>query len=122
MSYVALILNLPWSLVATIAGLLSMPHKIEISYKPLALIIHARSFWYRRPRGVRAMTLGNVVLLGPELLPRDLEHELVHVEQNTRMPFIFPFLNQYQTWRHGYRDNKYEQEAYKVAGNKYLNT
>lgn len=66
------------------------------------------------------MTLGNVVLLGPKPLPHDLEHELVHIKQNVRMPFVFPFLNQYQLCRYGYRNNKYEREAYEKAGNQYI--
>jgi len=65
------------------------------------------------------MTIGHVVLLGSRVIDRDLEHELVHVHQYERMPLIHPILYWVELLRKGYRDNKYEVEAYRVSGSKY---
>ncbi len=66
------------------------------------------------------MALGNMVLISPNALDNDLEHELVHVAQSMREPLIHPFLYQLETARNGYRKNKYEMEAYGKAGNVYV--
>jgi len=66
------------------------------------------------------MSIGSVVILGNHLLENDLEHELVHVEQAMRRPLIHPLLYVYQSIRYGYRQNKYEIEAYRRAGNIYV--
>lgn len=65
------------------------------------------------------MAIGHVVLLGPRLEDKDLEHELVHVVQYQRMPLIHPVLYIVELIRKGYRNNKYEIEAYQKAGNIY---
>ena len=91
--------------------------------RPLAFVIHVHSFWWQTwlpsHRGVRASSIGNVILLGDNLQPNDLEHELVHVQQYEQRPFIQAFLYTIETLRHGYRKNKYEVEAYEQAGSKY---
>lgn len=124
MQLIAFIINLPWTLILLIAGILSLPRKIAIHHRPFAIILSVRSFWwyYWLPskRGVRAMTLGSVVLLGPALLDKDLEHELVHIKQHQREPLIHPILSQIETWRHGYRQNKYEDEAYATTNSTYI--
>lgn len=63
------------------------------------------------------MALGNAILLGPKEMEKDLEHELVHVEQFERKPFIHFFLYYIEMIKKGYRNNKYEVEAYDRAGN-----
>lgn len=70
-------------------------------------------------KGVRAITNGHIIQLGPLELEKDLEHELIHVEQYEREPFIHPFLYWWQSHKYGYRKNKYEDEAYLRAGNVY---
>ena len=70
-------------------------------------------------KNARAMTIGHVVLLGPNLENKDLEHELVHIEQYQRAPIIHPILYGLELMRRGYRNNKYEEEAYRKAGNIY---
>lgn len=72
--------------------------------------------WYRR---ARAITNGNVVQLGPLADERDLMHELVHVEQAERVPFVMPFLHTIEWLRNGYRNNKYEIEAFERSGSRY---
>ena len=117
-------LNLPWSIVLLIAGIFSIPRRIELHHNPFAIIMYVRSFWFYHwmpsRRGVRAMTLGSVILLGPKLLNNDIEHELVHIKQHEREPFIHPVLNQLETFRRGYRRNKYEEEAYSSSGSVYV--
>jgi len=66
------------------------------------------------------MTLGNLILLGPKLLDKDLEHELVHIKQHQREPLIHPILNEVEILRHGHRQNKYEKEAYSTSGSTYV--
>jgi hypothetical protein len=85
------------------------------------MAFHVRSFWWLSwlRRGVRATTSGSVILIGPRALPNDFEHELVHIEQNLKHPLIQPILYTYQSLRHGYRDNKYEVEAYSRTNSVY---
>ncbi|MFZ1812634.1 MAG: hypothetical protein WAU02_03935 [Candidatus Saccharimonadales bacterium] len=65
------------------------------------------------------MTLGNVIVLGPHIESKDLAHELVHIEQAMRRPFIHPVLSFIESARHKGLDNIYEREAYQKAGNNY---
>lgn len=120
MKYIAAILNIPWTVAGLVAGLLAIPKRIQLRREPLAVILHVRSFWWfawhPRARYARAAAIGNVVLMGPKPFDGDLEHELVHVKQFEREPLIQPFLYAWQTFRYGYRDNKYEREAYDTAG------
>jgi hypothetical protein len=124
MVFIAFILNLPYTIIGLVLALLSLPRSIDVHTKPFALIIHVRSFWWLdwvpSHKGVRATTAGNVALSGPKLLKNDLEHELIHIEQSNREPLIHPFLYFWESFRHGYRKNKYEVEAYEKAGNVYL--
>jgi hypothetical protein len=117
--FLTFILNLPWTIILIVASVFSVPNKVKLHHKPFAIIIYVRSFWYYRwipsQKGVRAMTLGSVILLGPKLLQNDLEHELVHIEQHEREPLIHPIMNGIETLRHGYRQNKYETGAYSTS-------
>lgn len=65
------------------------------------------------------MALWNIVILNDKEEQWDLEHELVHVEQFGRYFFIFPLLNLIETHKNGYRNNRFEIEAYDRAGNNY---
>ncbi len=124
MKYIAAILNIPWTLIGLVTAVISIPTKVSFSKNHLAFIFNVQSFWWYTwlpgKKGARAMVNGHIVLLTPQILERDLEHELIHVEQFIRQPFIHPFLYTYQSWKYGYRQNKYEQEAYDRAGNKYI--
>ena len=124
MQLVSFVLNLPWTIGLLIVSLLSYPINGAFHRKPLAIILNVRSFWYYTwcpsQKGVRAMTFGKVILLGPKLLKNDLEHELVHIKQHQREPFIHPILNQIELIRKGYRNNKYEMEAYAKSNSTYV--
>lgn len=119
-----LLLNSPWSLLGIVCAIISVPRKLTFSNNPKAVIFTVKNFWWYTwipgMKGVRAMALGNIVLLGENILDKDLEHELVHIQQFEREPFIHLFLYQYQNLVYGYKENKYEKEAYHKAGNVYV--
>jgi len=121
---ISFVLNLPWTFAAFLAGLISCPTKIKINNVPKAIVLNVKSFWWYswlpRMKGVRAMALGNVVLLGPNILSNDLEHELIHIEQAIKEPLIHPILYSLETFRKGYRNNKYEVEAYDKSSSVYI--
>lgn len=68
------------------------------------------------------MANGNVVQLAPTADEKDLEHELIHVRQYEEAPLVHPLLYFIESLRYGYRNNKYEREAYEKAGNRYLSS
>ncbi|MEK7135093.1 MAG: hypothetical protein AAB780_00100 [Patescibacteria group bacterium] len=117
----ALLLNLPYSLVGLVLAAISLPVSMETRSIPPSLIIKVKNFWWAFAyfKNARAMAIGNVVLLSPKTEVGDLEHELVHVEQHQRAPLIQPFLYSWELFKNGYRNNKYEKEAYERAGNTY---
>lgn len=118
---ISFILNIPYTLVGILLGLISVPDGIAFKRKPYAFIIGVRNFWWAfgYMKNARAMAIGHVVLLGPRLEDKDLEHELVHVWQHQKMPLIQPILYYIELFQKGYKNNKYEIEAYKIAGNIY---
>ena len=65
------------------------------------------------------MTVGHTILLGPKILDRDLEHELIHVRQYEQEPLVYPLLYYTELIRKGYRNSKYEDEAYRKSGSIY---
>ncbi len=123
MQYLAFILNLPWTIVGLVAALLSVPKSFSYNKKPLVFVFRVRSFWWYSwlpgKRYVRAMTNGHIVQLGPLSQKNDIEHELIHVEQAIREPLIHPLLYAIESRKHGYRNNKYEDEAYTKTDSEY---
>lgn len=67
----------------------------------------------------RAKAIGHMILLSPKELENDLEHELIHVRQCEQYPFIFPFLYAYERLTKGYRNNRFEEEAYRLTNSYY---
>ena len=122
MKFLSFVLNIPWILIGMAVAAVSFPRKICIN--SWAIIFEVKSFWWYtwlpKKKGVRAMAIGNAVLLGPNVLQNDLEHELIHVEQSMREPLIHPFLYWAETMRRGYRHNKYEEEAYSRSASVYI--
>lgn len=123
-SVLAKILNLPWTLAGLFAVVLSVPKGFSFHGTPFAIVADVRGFWWYEwlpgEKGVRALTVGNIVLLGQNIEKGDLEHELVHVEQFERRPLIFPFFYWVEKVRYGNRYNKYENEAYTRARNVWI--
>ena len=118
------ILNTPYTILGLVVALVSIPTKITFVTNPYAFVIYTKNFWWTFGylKGARAMAVGHVALLGPHLEPHDVEHELIHVEQYARFPIIFPILYHLEFLKKGYRNNKYEDEAYRRAGNIYKGT
>ena len=117
MKYIKYLLNSPWTVLALILALVSLPKSLRV--KQGAIVVETYSFWWHPARGVRATTLGNVIILGKKLEKNDLEHEYIHIEQHMRIPFILPFLTLIELLKHGSELSKYEVEAYSRAGNVY---
>lgn len=124
MRNIAFVLNLPWTLIGVATCLLSIPYQVRLSKNPLAFIFLIKSFWWYRwlpsKKGVRAMVNGNIVLLSKDADDKDLIHELIHVEQYERAPFIHGFLYLIESFKYGTgMENKYEKEAYERSGSRY---
>jgi hypothetical protein len=122
--YVAFILNLPWILIGVIVAIVSIPTGIKLSVDPFALVVQVKSFWWYNflpsKKGVRAITNGHIICLGPLVEKNDLEHELIHVKQHQRQPLMHPLLYFLENLFHGYENNKYEQEAYLKSKSRYI--
>ncbi len=124
MQVVASILNLPWTIVGLALAALSLPFNAAIHRNPFAFVFRVRSFWWYTwlpsKKGLRGTCNGVVILLGPKELQNDLAHELIHIEQYQREPFIHPFLYELEMLKKGYRQNKYEVEAYDKSDSVYI--
>ncbi len=119
---IGFILNIPWSVIGILVGIVSVPKSVKLHARPHAVIMTVKSLWWAvgYARGARATAIGHVVLLGPKIKEKDLEHELVHVEQHERAPLIQPLLYFIEVIKNGATPkNKYEAEAYQRAGNVY---
>lgn len=117
MKYVAFVLNFPWTLAGLLSAIIYHPVSFRFDKEKLALIFKVKDFRFKFGylKNSRARTVGNVVMLGPDVLKNDLEHELIHVDQNIKYPFIYPFLYYYEHLKHGYRNNKFEDEAFRLS-------
>ena len=118
---IGFILNIPYTIIGLVVGLISSPTKMGFRKNPYTFVLSVKNFWWTigYMKNARAMAIGHVVLLGQNLEKGDLEHELVHVEQHQRIPIIQPVLYYIELIRKGYKNNKYENEAYQRAGNIY---
>lgn len=121
MKLLSFLLNLPWTLIGLLFSLISLPIKASFRKNPYAIILRVKTFWWAFGylKNVRAVAIGHVVILGLNTETKDLEHELIHLEQFERLPLIFPILYYLEMLKNGYEKNKYEIEAYKRAGNVY---
>lgn len=119
---IGFILNTPWSVIGLLVGILSVPKSVKWHARPHAIIMIVKSLWWAvgYMKGARAVAIGQIVLLGPKIEGKDLEHELVHVEQHERTPVIQPLLYFVEVIKNGSSPkNRYEAEAYRRAGNVY---
>lgn len=60
---------------------------------------------------VRGFAIGNFAIVKGDEPSTIVDHELVHIEQYMRYPFIFGFMYLYEL-RKGYWNNRFEIEAY----------
>lgn len=115
MKIVALILNFPWSLLGSFYGLILLPMSIKIDKTELVIIVKVKRLWLNEiflGRKVRGFTLGNMVLLSGMAESNTYGHEIVHIEQFTKAPLLFPLFYLIESMKNGYWANKYEKEAY----------
>lgn len=115
------ILNIPYTIIGLVIALISIPSEFKFIKTHYTFVFKIKKFWwvFGYTKNARAMTIGHVILLGPNILDKDLEHELIHIEQYQKLPFIFPFLYYYYLFKNGYINNKYEIEAYEKSGSFY---
>jgi hypothetical protein len=120
---IGFILNIPYTLIGLLLASVSLPSRVGFRKSPYAFVFNVKSLWWLvgYMNGARGVTIGHAVILGPDVQDKDLEHELVHVEQHQRAPFIQPILYYVELIRKGYRNNKYEEETYRRAGNIFNN-
>ena len=100
-----------------LCGLLSLPQSIKIDKIQFLMVMKVKRLWINEiflRRRVRGFTLGNTVLLSDVSESNTYSHEIIHIKQFMRMPFIFPVLYCVESIRNGYRNNKYEEEAYQA--------
>lgn len=118
---ISFILNTPYTSFGLMVGIISLPKNIEWRKKSHVIIMNVSKLWWAfgYMKGARAVTIGHVILLGPTIEDKDLEHELVHIQQYDRLPLIYPVLYYIELIRKGYKNNIYEIEAYRLAGNVY---
>lgn len=118
---IGFILNLPYTFIGLIIGLISLPKNIKFNKNPYSIILKVKKLWWcvGYLKGARATAMGNVILLGDKVENKDLEHELIHVEQYQREPLIHPILYFIELLKYGYKNNKYEIEACNKADNNY---
>lgn len=114
-------LNLPYTIVGVLFGVALFPASVTWDKRHFAIIFRVKADYpqFGYLKGWRAMAIGNAVLLNPRVEDKDLEHELVHVDQFGAYPLIYPALYYWEILTKGYRMNRFEDEAYTKAGNVY---
>ena len=119
MKAISTLLNLSWNIVGIVAALFSFPKIVRFDLKRFAIVFTVKDIWWMK-KSVRAATICQVVILTDKTIKNDLEHELIHVEQALRTPFIHPILYQLELINKGYKNNKYEVEAYARSKSQYI--
>ena len=112
------ILNFPWTLLGFLVGIISFPKKIRFQKKQYVFIVNVKCLWLSEivmRRAVEGLTLGNCILLSDKACPFTYEHELVHIRQFKKNPFVFPLFYVIDSAKRGYRKNVYEDEAYRLV-------
>lgn len=115
------VLNLPYTCIGILVALFLRPLRVSWNKEGYSIIFNVRK--NRLPfnclKGWRGITIGHSIILNSTVEKKDLEHELIHIGQYVKFPFIFPLLYWIELIRKGYRDNKYEVEAYTKSGNRF---
>lgn len=112
MHYIKYLLNLPWTLLGLCNVIFCVPYKVEFRKDAIVFrTLHLGLLQIYAPKG-KGYSLGNMVVVRRNASEKILHHELIHVEQHMRYPFICAFLYHYELLRLGYFNNKFEVEAY----------
>jgi len=116
------LLNVPYTVIGIVCALVSLPQHVAWDVPHRTLVFKAKTNWwlYFYARHARGIAMGHVVILFPNCLPNDLAHELIHVEQHDRYPIIFTILYMIESFKHGYRNNRFEAEAYERTQSIYI--
>lgn len=115
----AFVLNIPWTFVGLLYGLLSLPRRIKLNKNPAVVVVNVKRLWLGEillGRRIKGTTVGNTVLLSDVADSFTYSHEIAHVAQFEKRPLILPVLYGIETTRRGYRENKYEKEARQKSG------
>lgn len=118
MQKIAVILNLPWSLLGLFYGIFCCPTSIGTDRQALVIIMKVKRLWVSEiflGQRVGGFTLGNTILLSNAADDNIYGHEIIHVKQFTKLPIIFPVLYLLEFVKNGYYDNRYEREAYQKS-------
>lgn len=107
-----------------ISALVCFPYSVSFKTDPYCIIFKVRKCWWAVGpfKYMRAAATGHAILLTDKILKNDLEHEIIHIRQQERYPFIFWFLYFWEIIRKGYRKNKFEKEAYRLSKSYYGKT
>ena len=118
---ISFLLNLPYTFLGVLLAFLLVPKNVRWDQAHRAIIFYVKrdSFGISYMKGWRGMTCGHTIILNAREELNDLAHELIHVEQNSRLPLVFPFFYSFELLRKGYEHNKYEVEAYSRSGSVY---
>ena len=110
---ISFILNLPYTLFGIFLAFYLQPKEVRWSSDPYHILFRVKkdTFGIDFLKNWKGMTVGHTIILNPKSKKGVLEHEVVHVRQFARLPFIFPFLYLFELCRHGYKGNRYELEA-----------
>jgi len=114
MKKIAFVLNLPWSLAGLFYSLLMLPRNIKTDKLQFVIVVRVKRLWINEiflRRKVKGFVLGNTVLLSDVADSDTYDHEIVHVGQFIKAPFIFPLLYCFESIKNGYQCNQYEKEA-----------
>ncbi len=114
MKAVVFVLNIPWSLLGLLCGLLSLPKNIRMDKFQFLLVVNVKRLWINEiflGRKAKGFTAGNTVLLSDASDNGTYNHEIVHARQFMKMPLIFPLFYCAEYVKNGYQGNKYEKEA-----------
>jgi hypothetical protein len=107
------ILNIPWTILGFLSALICLIYKIETDKRGF-IKVFVKRLWITEiflGRRTYGLVLGNVIILSQYANEQILIHEMIHVKQFEKMPFIFPILYLYENYKNGYEKNKYEIEA-----------
>ena len=118
MKWLVFILNLPWTVLGLVIGILSIPKNLKFRKVGRAMVINVWRIWPSEiymQRKVRGLAVGSTILLSRFADELTINHELVHIEQFQKVPLIFPLLYLIELVKRGYKKNKYEKEADKLT-------
>lgn len=111
---ISTLVNLPWTLLALFCALISYPQSFKILSSALAIQVYSLKWidLLSGRRETKGFTLGNMILISPKADSGTLPHELIHITQFQKYPFVFPILYLIEHFKNGYKNNLYEIQAY----------